>query len=187
MDGSRGSSDGVIIPLLDLLDALVNDRGKVAAAEALGVNYRTLAACYDSRHVSRRMRRALEEHRNVAIVDGDDPAGDDAGDVSKKLAALEERVTALEEENHALKETVEAQQSNWRSWNNKGAHRRTRNGNRAGLIRWAMTMTDRNGGGLHDGITGCPMPGWSRWRNSLTRSTPLALLPRWWPSGEGFG
>ncbi len=40
-DGSRGSGDDVNIPLsddplLDLLDALVNDRGKVAATEALG-------------------------------------------------------------------------------------------------------------------------------------------------------
>ena len=44
-------------PLLDLLDALVNDRGRVAAAEALGVNYRTMMACYDSRRISRRMRK----------------------------------------------------------------------------------------------------------------------------------
>ena len=44
--------------LPDLLDALVNDRGKVAAAEALGVNYRTMVTCHESRHVSRRMRRA---------------------------------------------------------------------------------------------------------------------------------
>ena len=96
-------------PLLDLLDALVKDRGKVAAAEALGVNYRTLAACHDSRHVSRRMRRALEEHRDAAIVDGDDLGGDDAGDISEEEVALEERVAALEKENRALKETVEAQ------------------------------------------------------------------------------
>ncbi len=46
-DGSRGSGDDVNIPLsddplLDLLDALVNDRGKVAAAEALGENLRTI-------------------------------------------------------------------------------------------------------------------------------------------------
>ena len=47
-------SDG---PLLDLLDALVEQRGKVAAAKALGVNYRTVTACYDSRRVSPRMRR----------------------------------------------------------------------------------------------------------------------------------
>ena len=96
-------------PLLDLLDALVNDRGKVAAAEALGVNYRTMAACHDSRHVSRRMRRALEEYRDAAIGDGDDLGGDDAGDISEELVALEERVTALEQENRTLKETVEAQ------------------------------------------------------------------------------
>ena len=31
--------------LLDLLDAMVKDRGRVAAAEALGVNYRTMMAC----------------------------------------------------------------------------------------------------------------------------------------------
>ena len=53
-----GSGDGRDIPLsdtplLDLLDTMVNDLGKVAAAEALGVNYRTLATCYDSRRVSR--------------------------------------------------------------------------------------------------------------------------------------
>ena len=89
-------------PLLDLLDALVKDRGKVAAAEALGVNYRTLAACQDSRHVSRRMRRALEQYRDAVTADGDDPDGDDDGEVSEKLAALEE-------EKRALRETVEAQ------------------------------------------------------------------------------
>ena len=47
--------------LLDLLDTLVNDRDKVAAAEALGVNYRTMSACYESRRVSRRMRMGLQE------------------------------------------------------------------------------------------------------------------------------
>ena len=55
-------------PLLDLLDALVNDRGRVAAAEALGVNYRTMMACYDSRRVSRRMRQALVELRESGGV-----------------------------------------------------------------------------------------------------------------------
>ena len=109
-----GSGDGRDIPLsdnllLDLLDALVNDLGKVAAAEALGVNYRTLSACYDSRHVSWRMRRALEEYRDTAVGDGDDLASDDVVDVSEKLVALEELVMALEKENRALKETTEAQ------------------------------------------------------------------------------
>ena len=91
-------------PLLDLLDALVSDLGKVAAAEAVGVNYRTLVACYDSRRVSQRMRRALEEYRDAA--DGD---GDDAGDIAEEVSSLERRVVALEEENRALGEAIEAQ------------------------------------------------------------------------------
>ena len=96
-------------PLLDLLDALVHDRGKVAAAEALGVNYRTMTACYESRSVSRRMRRALEEYRDAAIVDSDDLASDEAGDISEKVVALEHRVAALEEERRELREVIEAQ------------------------------------------------------------------------------
>ena len=48
------SGDGADNPLsdtslLDLLDALVDDRDRVAAAAALEVNYRTLAVWHDSR------------------------------------------------------------------------------------------------------------------------------------------
>lgn len=46
-------SDGA---LLDLLDARVDGQGRVPAARALGVNYRPLSHCCDSRQVSRRMR-----------------------------------------------------------------------------------------------------------------------------------
>ena len=113
MDGSKGAGDGVSIPLsddplLDLLDALVSDRGKVAAAEALGVNYRTMVTCYESRHVSRRMRRALEEFRDKH-GDGGDEREDEAGDVAGKVVALERRVMALEVAHGVLVETVEAQ------------------------------------------------------------------------------
>ena len=52
-DGPKGSGDGMNIPLSDaslsdLPDAPVNDRGRVAAAEALGANYRALAICCDA-------------------------------------------------------------------------------------------------------------------------------------------
>ncbi len=50
---------------MDLLDAVVAERGRVPAAEALGVNYRTLAFCCDSRQVSRRMRQALLDLRDA--------------------------------------------------------------------------------------------------------------------------
>ena len=114
MDGSKGSGDGVNIPLsddplLDLLDALVNDRGKVAAAEALGVNCRTMVACHESRHVSRRMRRALEEYRFAAVDGGEKSSGESVGDVAEEVASLGQRVMALEEDNRALREIVEVQ------------------------------------------------------------------------------
>ena len=110
----KGPSDGVIIPLSDepllgLLDVLVEQQGKVAAAEALGVNYRTMVSCYESRHVSRRMRRALEEYRDSAEGSSDEPDGNSAGDISEKVVALEEQVRALEAENQALRETIETQ------------------------------------------------------------------------------
>ena len=105
----NNSHDGMNIPLsdaplLDLLDALVSDLGKVAAAEALGVNYRTLVAGHESRRVSRRMRRALEEYRDAAGGDGNDD-----GDIADEVGSLEQRVVALEKENRALREAIEAQ------------------------------------------------------------------------------
>ena len=98
-------SDG---SLLDMLDALVNDRGKVAAAEALGVNYRTMMACHESRKVSRRMRKALTGFRDKH-GDGGDVQDDDADGSAQKVVALEEQVRALEAENQALRETIYTQ------------------------------------------------------------------------------
>ena len=94
---------------MDLLDALVSDRGRVAAAEAPGVNYRTLVRCGQSRRVSRRMRQVLQEFRDSQDVGDDgqgvvtgDGAGEDKGKTLRDLAALEQ-------ENRGLRETVEAQ------------------------------------------------------------------------------
>ena len=95
-------------PLLDLLDALVKDRGKVAAAEALGVNYRTMMACYESRNVSRRMRRALEEfHEQGVVDDGGAEVGDDGA--ADEVETLRQRIAELEEEARGLREVVETQ------------------------------------------------------------------------------
>ena len=113
MSDDERASDGAEAPLsdrplLDLLDALVESRGKVAAAEALGVNYRTMTNCHDSRRVSRRMRRALQEFRDasgVAIEVGD---GDDVS-TDSQVEALSKRAAELEEENRELRELVEAQ------------------------------------------------------------------------------
>ncbi len=103
---------------MDLLDALVEARGRVPAARVLGVNYRTLALCCDSRQVSTRMRRALLEFRDKSghgaggeaaggegepgDVDGDNRQDDDG-------AALRQRVADLEDENSRLRELVDEQ------------------------------------------------------------------------------
>lgn len=65
-DGSR--SNGHDLSLLELLDRLVEGRGRVGAAEALGVNYRTLVACIESRRLSRRMRTALAKFTESEAV-----------------------------------------------------------------------------------------------------------------------
>ena len=98
-------------PLLDLLDALVEKRGRVAAAQALGVNYRTMTNCQDSRRVSRRMRQALEKFRDEQEAGGgqDGTAVDGDGETEAAMEALGQRVATLEEENRQLREVVEAQ------------------------------------------------------------------------------
>ena len=97
-------------PLLDLLDALVEERGRVPAAEALGVNYRTLALCCDSRQVSRRMRRALVEFRERGgSGTGETEVGDGDGPPDGDGAALRQRVADLEDENAELRDLADEQ------------------------------------------------------------------------------
>jgi len=95
---------------LDLLDALVNDRGPTGAAEALGVNYRTVTRCQRSRRITRRMRQVLQEFRDAQDVSDEESGvtnsdGVEDGDGESRR----ERVAALERENRELRETVEAQ------------------------------------------------------------------------------
>ncbi len=95
---------------MDLLDALVNDRGRVAVVEALGVNYRTMMTCYDSRHVSRRMRQAVADFRAAGVGDdGGAEVGGGDGALKDEAGLLEQRVAALEEEILGLREIVEVQ------------------------------------------------------------------------------
>ena len=96
--------------LLDMLDLLIKERGQVAAAEALGVNYRTMMSCYDSRRVSRRMRRALTDLRDsCSLADGGGETGEGDDRAEERDGPLERRVATLEEEGRELRELVEAQ------------------------------------------------------------------------------
>ncbi len=92
-------------PLLDPLDALVEERRRVAAADALEVNYCTMMNCYDSRQVSRRMRRALQEFRDAGGAEAEVGDGDDVS-TDSQVEALVERTAKLEEENRELRELV---------------------------------------------------------------------------------
>ena len=95
--------------LLELLDDLVGDRGRVGAADVLGVNYRTLQHCLESRRLSRRMREALEYYRSSAPVVVDLPAAaEETGPGEEQGQSLEQRVSDLESENRALHENIEA-------------------------------------------------------------------------------
>ena len=115
LEGHGGTGDGLPAPLsdeslLDLLEVLVNDRGRTGAAGALGVNYRTVARGQQSRRVSRRMRQVLEEFRDSQGAGADESGivgGDGASETLRDRAAA--LALALEEENRELRETVEAQ------------------------------------------------------------------------------
>ena len=95
--------------LLELLDDLVGERGRVGAADVLGVNYRTLQHCLNSRRLSRRMREALEHYRSSAPVVVDLlAAAEETGPGEDQGESLEQRVAGLEGENRALREFIEA-------------------------------------------------------------------------------
>jgi len=95
---------------LDLLDALVQERGRVPAAQALGVNYRTLALCCDTREVSRRMRRALVEFRDRGGSGGGETEdGNGEGPLDGDRAVLRQRVAELEDENAELRDLADDQ------------------------------------------------------------------------------
>jgi len=97
-------SDGA---LLELLDALVVTRGRVPASRALGVNYRTLANCCDTRQVSRRMRQALVAFRDAGGVVSAQPDGVDGGnDTEERGDMLASRVEELESENAELRDLL---------------------------------------------------------------------------------
>ncbi len=102
-------SEDLNTALLELLDDLVVDRGRVGAADVLGVNYRTLQHCLNRRRLSRRMREALEHYRSSAPVVVDLPAAaEETGPGEDQGQSLEQRVADLEGENRALQENIEA-------------------------------------------------------------------------------
>ena len=94
---------------MDLLDALVEQRDKVAASKALGVNYRTMMACYASRNSSSALRIRLETFRDAAGVGDDSGREADYDGTADEVETLQQMVAELEEEARGLRGLVETQ------------------------------------------------------------------------------
>ena len=99
----RGGADEVQeVQLAELLEGLVRRRGRLAAAGALGVNYRTLVRSIEKGTLSRRVRESLER-----LAETEPDAG--ALQAEGRVEALASRVGALEEEVGGLRGAVGTQ------------------------------------------------------------------------------
>ncbi|MDE0101996.1 MAG: hypothetical protein OXN89_06420 [Bryobacterales bacterium] len=107
--GREGApSDDVLLRALDLL---VKREGIVEAGERLGVNYRTAAKCLEERHVSRRMRQALEKYLREQTEQSDereDQAFEGEPDVPATGLAGGGEEARLQEPGHDWRQEVEA-------------------------------------------------------------------------------
>ena len=86
---SRSVEDLERMRLMALLRELARDKGVEEAAQALGVDHRTLIASLEGRELSRRVRVALEK----ALLSG---AGSAAAEQRERNEALERRVEEME-------------------------------------------------------------------------------------------
>ena len=90
-DQSRSLENLRHMRLMALLRDMIDDKGKVKAAKALGVNYRTLIRAQESEQLTARMSAELERH---LLLGG----GSAAAQQRESVRALEERLgTDLEE------------------------------------------------------------------------------------------
>ena len=89
-DQSRSLENLRHMRLMVLLRDMIDDQGKVKAAKALGVNYRTMVRAVESGKLTARMNAELERH---LLLGG----GSAAAQQRESVRALEERVEALED------------------------------------------------------------------------------------------
>ena len=94
---TKGLENLIELRSLALLDDLVGARGRKGAAEALGVNRRTLAANVDDGKLTAQMRLALDR----VLLLGDAAV---AAREEERFAGLERRLKALEEDVRAVGE-----------------------------------------------------------------------------------
>ena len=105
-ESTGGSEDNT--RLLEV-QQLVDDRGRVAAAEALGVNYRTVVANLEAGRLSRRMRTAVQQFEKAEPEPAGSSEPEEAGQSADQAETVEQGMEALLGEVHQLRETVEEQ------------------------------------------------------------------------------
>ena len=86
--------------LLALLDDLVLAEGRLKAAQALGVNYRTLVKVVASGRLSGRMRDALERRQLADREAKTSQQWDEMRDLAQRIERAEQRQTAIEQARH---------------------------------------------------------------------------------------
>ncbi len=96
---SRSVEDMHHMRLMALLSELVRDKGVMKAAEALGVDHRTLTSSMERGKLSRRMRVALDK----ALLEG---AGSPATEQRERIDALEGRTKAVEDRTDAVEKDL---------------------------------------------------------------------------------
>ena len=84
--------------LLELLDDLVRAEGRLQAAQALGVNYRTLVRAVASGRLSRRMRDVLERRRLADRAATAIRQQDELRALAQRIEGIEARVAAVARE-----------------------------------------------------------------------------------------
>ena len=100
LEKSRSVGDLQHTRLMTLLEELVRDKGSREAAQALGVDHRTLAASLESGRLSRRMRTALEKE---LLSGGGSPAAEQRernDELEGRVEKVEGRVEELSKDTH---------------------------------------------------------------------------------------
>ena len=99
--------------LMEQLQQLARERGKVEAAELLEINYRTLNATLEAGHLSKRVRDAAQRYFResedaVVVADTEDSPGID---YEPRMVRLEEQMDEFFKELTSLQQAVVALQS----------------------------------------------------------------------------
>lgn len=151
--GSKSERDQQEKKLVALLHEMVQERGRVEAAEALGIDTRTLATSLKQTGLSRRVRKALEFELATSAVQGEE------------AARLEERVVLLEGELAGLKTAMVAGFQALRDAQRQRVSQPLRQLPRSGLVHEGVPQV-QEADPDHEPVVGGPLAQRQRWQGN---------------------